>query len=77
MPPGFVFPICGGHMERSHKPLCIGVTYMVQQHRLNFLVTQRIIRMSAVPACYLEHCCRPAGWYHIDYPRRRLSGCGM
>ena len=27
-------------MECSHKPLCIGVTYMVQQHRLNFLAVE-------------------------------------
>ena len=36
-------------MEKSHKPLCIGVTYMVQQHRLNFLATRRMAGICAVP----------------------------
>ena len=62
-------------MEKSHKPLYIGVTYMVQQHRLYFLATRRMVGIFGVPGCYLRHCCRPAGWYHIDYPRRWFSGC--
>ena len=64
-------------MAKSHKPLYTGVTYTVQQHRLNFLATRRMIGICAVPGCYLGHCCTPAGWYHIDYPRRWLSGGGM
>ena len=60
-------------MEKSHKPLCMGVTYMVQQHRLNFLATRRMVGICAVPGCYLGHCCRPAGWYPIDYPRHGIT----
>ena len=41
-------------MEKSHKPLFIGVTYMVQQHRLNFLATGRMAGICAVPGCYLN-----------------------
>ena len=46
-------------METFDKPLRIGGTHMVQQHRVNFLATGRVVGIFAVPGCYLGHCCRP------------------
>ena len=46
-------------MEAFDNPLGIGVTHMVQQHRVNFLATGQVVELCVVPRCYLGHCCRP------------------